>query len=127
MLYRQQTALHIAVRLNHEVVVHRLLKHETIYVNALDLHFNTPLHHAVRKGNEAIITALLHHGADVGIKNSRKRTPRDFVEARKSRKPIAKMLRSRLVSGPDTSIVAKRIGSGQIPASEEGKIACKNY
>ncbi|KAH3988870.1 hypothetical protein HBI25_227450 [Parastagonospora nodorum] len=121
-----QTTLHLAVRLDNEVVVHRLLRQPSIDVNARDLRSNTALHHAVRKGNEAIITALLHHGADVEIKNTRKKTARDIAESRASRKAIAKMLRSRLVSGPETNAVAKRFGDGRPPVSEQGKSACMN-
>ncbi|EAT87204.1 hypothetical protein SNOG_04813 [Parastagonospora nodorum SN15] len=36
------------------------------------------------------------------------------------------MLRSRLVSGPETNAVAKRFGDGRPPVSEQGKSACMN-
>jgi Mg2+ and Co2+ transporter CorA len=122
-----QTALQIAVRTNDQVMVHVLLRADGIDANVRDKSSNTPLHYAIRSGNETIIRTLLHHGADIGLENSRKRTPRDLAEKHKSRKHIAKLLKSRLVSGPDQSLSSKRIGSGTLLASKEGQLACKSF
>lgn len=100
---------------------------EGIEVNVRDNRSNTPLHHAVRNRNEAIVRALLHHGADISLQNSRKRSPRDLAEKHRSRMHIAKILRSRLVDGPDQSLRAKRLGNGKIPTSKDGQIACRNF
>ncbi|KAF2648081.1 hypothetical protein K491DRAFT_261624 [Lophiostoma macrostomum CBS 122681] len=58
-------------------------------------------------------------------KNYKKRTPRDLAENHRSRRHIAKLLRSRLVSGPD--LRSQRVGSGSAPDTEDGKVACKNF
>lgn len=121
-----QTALQIAVRLNHEKVVLRLLGAKTIDPNPRDKLSNTPLHYAVRTGNETVVRALIHNGADISIENQRKRTPRDLAEKRKSRKHISKLLKSKLMSGPDQSASSKLIGSGKPPTSQDAIIACKN-
>ncbi|KAL7776684.1 hypothetical protein CFE70_007102 [Pyrenophora teres f. teres 0-1] len=122
-----QTALHIAVRLDKADMVHRLLSHNDIDLNVRDIKSNTPLHHAVRNGNETIIRALLYHGADVSIENKHKRTPRHLAEKSKSRMHIAKLLRSRLVQGPDQRPSAQKMGTGKLPSSKEGQLACRNY
>ncbi|KAJ4305759.1 Glutamate--tRNA ligase mitochondrial [Kalmusia sp. IMI 367209] len=121
-----QTALQIAVRMNHEKVVVKLLGAKSVDPNVRDKMSNTPLHYAVRSGNETIIRALLHNGADIGLENQRKRTPRDLAEKHRSRKHIAKLLRSKLMSGPDQSLSSKLIGTGKPPASPDGALACKN-
>lgn len=107
-------------------MVHALM-HESVEIDVRDNKSNTPLHHAVRNCNETIVRALLHHGADIGLENLRKRTPKDYAEKHKSRMHIAKMLKSRLVSGPDQSLIAKRVGIGSPPTSKDGRLACKNY
>jgi hypothetical protein len=117
----------MAVRLGHEHLVHSLLRLERISVNVCDLRLNTPLHYAIRRGNETVVTALMHHGADAEIRNVRKQTARDLAEAKNSRRHLAKLLRSQLVKGPDTRLVAKCLGDGQLPRSKEGQMACKNY
>jgi hypothetical protein len=127
MKFRSQTALQIAVRLNNEDMVHALLGIDAVEVNVRDNKSNTPLHHAVRSGNETIIRTLLYRGADTSIENSHKRTPRDLAEKHRSRKHVAKLLRSRLVPGPDQKLSAQRIGTGALPASKEGRLACKNF
>jgi hypothetical protein len=119
--------MHIAVRLDNEEIVHRLLEVNEIDLNVRDIKSNTPLHHAVRNGNETIIRALLYRGADVGIENKRKKTPRHLAEKSKSRMHIAKLLRSRLVRGPDQRPAAQKMGTGRLPTSNEGQLACKNY
>ncbi|KAL5415711.1 hypothetical protein PMIN06_002288 [Paraphaeosphaeria minitans] len=121
-----QTALQIAVRLNHEKVVTKLLGAKDIDPNPRDKLSNTPLHYAVRTGNETIVRALIHNGADISIENQRKRTPRDLAEKRKSRKYISKLLKSKLMSGPDQSPSSKLIGSGKPPTSQDAIMACKN-
>lgn len=121
-----QTALQIAVRMDHEDVVTKLLNAKNVDPNCRDRLSNTPLHYAVRNGNEAIVRALIHKGADIGIENQRKRTPRDLAEKRKSRKHIAKLLKSKLMSGPDQSLSSKLVGSGKPPISEDGILACRN-
>lgn len=121
-----QTALQIAVRMNHEAVVTKLLSAKNVDPNCRDRLSNTPLHYAVRNGNEAIVRALIHNGADIGLENQRKRTPKDLAEKHRSRKHIAKLLKSRLMSGPDQSLSSKLIGSGKSPSSEEGIVACRN-
>ncbi|KAF2846288.1 hypothetical protein T440DRAFT_406141 [Plenodomus tracheiphilus IPT5] len=40
---------------------------------------------------------------------------------------IAKLLKSRLVEGPDQSLRAQRVGRGKRPTSKDGQMACKNY
>ncbi|KAI8934166.1 hypothetical protein NX059_008919 [Plenodomus lindquistii] len=40
---------------------------------------------------------------------------------------IAKLLKSRLVDGPDQSLQARRVGRGKRPDSTDGQMACKNY
>jgi hypothetical protein len=119
--------LQIAVRLKNEDMVHALLGTDAVEVNVRDHKLNTPLHHAVRNGNETITRILLHHGADVSVENSHKRTPRDLAEKHKSRMHTAKLLRSRLVPGPDQRLSAQRIGTGAPPVSKEGQLACKNF
>ncbi|KAF2451964.1 hypothetical protein P171DRAFT_401831 [Karstenula rhodostoma CBS 690.94] len=121
-----QTALQIAVRLNHEQVVLKLLGAKNVDPNPRDKLSNTPLHYAVRTGNETIVRALIHHGADIAIENQRKRTPRDLAEKQKSRKHISKLLKSKLMSGPDQSPSSKLIGSGKSPTSQDAIMACKN-
>jgi len=122
-----QTALHIAVRMNHEKVVLKLLTAKGVDPNVRDKISNTPLHYAIRTMNEAIIRALLHRGADISLENQRKRTPRDLAEKHRSRKHIAKLLKSKLMSGPDQSPSSKRIGTGKAPTSILGLSACKNF
>lgn len=121
-----QTALQIAVRLNHEKVVIKLLAAKNVDPNPRDKLSNTPLHYAVRTGNETIVRALIHNGADISIENQRKRTPRDLAEKQKSRKHISKLLKSKLMSGPDQSPSSKLIGSGKSPTSQDAIMACKN-
>lgn len=121
-----QTALQIAVRMDHEDVVTKLLDAKNVDPNCRDRLSNTPLHYAVRNGNEAIVRALIHKGADIGIENQRKRTPRDLAEKHKSRRHIAKLLKSKLMSGPDQSLSSKLVGSGKPPVSEDGILACRN-
>lgn len=96
-------------------------------MNARDINSNTALHHAIRMENEHVITTLLHHGADVTTENWRGHTPRDLAERRKSRKPFAKILESRLVNGPDTNLITNRLSSGAPPSSESGIMACTNF
>jgi ankyrin repeat protein len=122
-----QTALQIAVRKSDEDMVLALLKADGLDVNVRDRKSNTPLHYAIRGGNEAIIRTLLHHDADIGLENKRKLTPRDLAEKHRSRKHIAKLLKSRLMQGPDQSSATRRIGTGALPASEEGQLACKSF
>lgn len=122
-----QTALQIAVRRNDEELVNVLLRADSIDSNSRDTKSNTPLHYAIRTGNESIIRNLIHHDADINIQNHRKQTPKDLAEKHKSRKHIAKMLRSRLVSGPDQSMLNKKIGTGTIPDSKEGRLACRSF
>ena len=119
--------MHIAVRLDNEDMVHRLLNFDDIDPNVRDIKSNTPLHHAVWNGNETIIRALLYHGADVCIENKRKMTPRHLAERSKSRMHIAKLLRSRLIRGPDQRPAALKMGTGRLPTSKEGQLACRNY
>jgi Mg2+ and Co2+ transporter CorA len=121
-----QTALQIAVRLNHEKVVLKLLGAKNVDPNPRDKLSNTPLHYAVRTGNETIVRALIHNGADISIENQRKRTPRDLAEKQKSRKHISKLLKSKLMSGPDQSPSSKLIGSGKPPTSQDAIMACRN-
>lgn len=121
-----QTALQVAVRLDHDEVVFKLLGAKNVDPNPRDKSSNTPLHYAVRNSNEAIVRALIHKGADIGIENQRKRTPRDLAEKHRSRRHIAKLLKSKLMSGPDQSPSSKLIGTGKPPTSTEGILACKN-
>ncbi|KAJ4351186.1 uncharacterized protein N0V89_006525 [Didymosphaeria variabile] len=121
-----QTALQVSVRLNHEKVVLRLLGAKHVDPNPRDQLSNTPLHYAVRTGNETIVRALIHNGADISLENQRKRTPRDLAEKQKSRRHISKLLKSKLMSGPDQSASSKLIGSGKPPTSQDAIIACKN-
>jgi ankyrin repeat protein len=127
MDFRSQTALQIAVRLKKEDMVHTLLGIDAVEVNVRNNKLNTPLHHAVRECNETIIRIWLRHGADISVENSHKRTPKDLAEKHKSRMHIAKLLRSRLVPGPDQRLSAQRIGTGAPPASKEGQLAYKNF
>ncbi|KAL1592691.1 hypothetical protein SLS60_011107 [Paraconiothyrium brasiliense] len=121
-----QTALQIAVRLNQEKVVLKLLSAKNVDPNPRDQLSNTPLHYAVRSGNETIVRALIHNGADISLENQRKRTPRDLAEKQKSRRHISKLLKSKLMSGPDQSASSKLIGSGKPPTSQDAIIACRN-
>ncbi|KAF1965932.1 hypothetical protein BU23DRAFT_334788 [Bimuria novae-zelandiae CBS 107.79] len=122
-----QTALQIAVRMNHEDVVVRLLGAKNMDPNVRDRLGNAPLHYAVRNTNEAIVRALIHNGADIGLENQRKRTPKDLAEKHRSRRHITKLLKSKLMSGPDQSFSSKLIGNGKAPTSGDGILACKNF
>jgi Mg2+ and Co2+ transporter CorA len=120
-----QTALHIAVLRNDQNMVISLLEVD-VDPNVRDESLNTPLHYAVLSGNETIIRKLLQHGADIGLENNRRQTPRDIAEKHESRKHMVSWLKSRLLSGPDQSF-SNPIGSGDLPTSWEGQLACGSF
>ncbi|KAL6710652.1 hypothetical protein ACN47E_007709 [Coniothyrium glycines] len=122
-----QTVLHFAVRHQLVQVVDMLLQIDGVDRNAKDEDSNTPLHFAVKTCNETIILALTHRGADPGIENSHKMTPRNLAEKHRSRRHILNMLPSLLVSGADETTAPKRMGEGRAPSSTKGELACKHY
>jgi Mg2+ and Co2+ transporter CorA len=63
----------------------------------------------------------------MGLENQRKRTPKDLAENHKSRRHITKVLKSKLVSGPDQSTSSKLVGNGKMPTTPDEVLACKNF
>lgn len=119
--------MHFAVRHELVYIVDTLLQVDGVDINARDEDSNTPLHYAVKSCNEAIIIALTHHGADPGIENSHKLTPRNLAEKHRSKRHILNMLPSLLVSGADEASALKRMGEGRAPSTSRGELACKHY
>lgn len=125
--------MHLAVLSNHENVVHTLLQHETIDINATDIVDSTPLHLAIRTCNEHIVLDLMNHGARATLRDCKGRTPMDLATKRKYCRGLARLLRhsliegGALVEGPDQTAKGNMIGKGTSPVSVEMQIACNNY
>ena len=97
-----KTALHLAARAGHAIIVKTLLEHGTS-VDIVDKYGKSPLHIAAREGHAIIVKTLLEHGASVDIVDKYGKSPLQTAAGR----PHADIIQMLLEHGASVDIVYK--------------------